>query len=441
MSGKKTPSKLCLVGDELPVSIGETFLLTSYTVFNTIVNMIQTIHKAFSFRLYPTQEQEKTLASQFGQSRFVYNFFLRKRIDYYATNKGKEKQSLNYHDTAKMLTELKQQPDTIWLKESNSQSLQQSLRHLDNAYNNFFNHGFKFPNFKKKSRKQSFSIPQNFTVDVETNRLHIPKLMPIKIVLHREIEGQMKSVTISKTPSGKCFASILCEIEKPIKPKKKGSQIGIDLGLKSFAVISDGERIDSPKYLRKSEKKLKWQQKLLSRKVKGSNGRNNARVKIARIHEKIVNQRNDFLHKLSNRLVRENQSIFAEDLHVKGIMANHCLAKSVSDSGWSEFVRQIKYKSEWNGTYFGQIDRFFPSSKRCVACGWINESLSLKDREWTCQSCSHVVDRDLNAAQNILQFGKLNIVGKELPKHKRSRRGGDVMPLNELRSPIQSLIG
>ena len=404
--------------------------------------MLKTIHKAFQFRLYPTAEQEQILASFFGQSRFVYNYFLRQRIDYYATNKGKEKQSLNYHDTAKMLTELKQQPDTIWLKESNSQSLQQSLRHLDNAYNNFFNNGFKFPNFKKKNRKQSFSIPQNFNVDVETNRLHIPKLTPIKIVLHREIEGQMKSVTISKTPSGKCFASILCEIEKPIKPKKKGSQIGIDLGLKSFAVISDGERIDAPKYFRKSEKKSKRQQKLLSRKVKGSNRRNNARVKVARIHEKIVNQRNDFLHKLSNRLVRENQSIFAEDLHVKGIMANHCLAKSVSDSGWFEFIRQVKYKSEWNGVYFRQINRFFPSSKRCNACGWINESLSLKDREWTCKGCGQIVDRDFNAAQNILQFGKLNMVGQELSKpSKRSRRGGAVMPLNELRSPIQSLIG
>ena len=404
--------------------------------------MLKTIHKAFQFRLYPTAEQEQILASFFGQSRFVYNYFLQQRIDYYATNKGKEKQSLNYHDTAKMLTELKQQPDTIWLKESNSQSLQQSLRHLDNAYNNFFNNGFKFPNFKKKNRKQSFSIPQNFNVDVETNRLHIPKLTPIKIVLHREIEGQMKSVTISKTPSGKCFASILCEIEKPIKPKKKGSQIGIDLGLKSFAVISDGERIDAPKYFRKSEKKSKRQQKLLSRKVKGSNRRNNARVKVARIHEKIVNQRNDFLHKLSNRLVRENQSIFAEDLHVKGIMANHCLAKSVSDSGWFEFIRQVKYKSEWNGVYFRQINRFFPSSKRCNACGWINESLSLKDREWTCKGCGQIVDRDFNAAQNILQFGKLNMVGQELSKpSKRSRRGGAVMPLNELRSPIQSLIG
>ena len=405
-----------------------------------IVNMIKTINKAFSFRLYPTLEQEKTLASFFGQARFVYNYFLRQRIDYYATNKGKEKQSLNYHDTAKMLTELKRQPEYIWLNESNSQSLQQSLRHLDNAYNNFFNKRTEFPNFKKKHNKQSFLVPQHFDIDFEKRLLHIPKFEPIKIILHKEIEGIMKSINISKTPSGKYFASVLCEVEKVIKPKKKGNRIGIDLGLKSFFVASNGERVDAPQYLRKSEDKLKRLQRHLSCKVKGSNRRNKARIKVARIHDKIFNQRNDFLHKLSHRLVAENQSIFAEGLHVKGIMANHHLAKSVQDSGWSEFVRQLKYKSEWNGVCFGQIDRFFPSSKRCFHCGWINESLTLKDREWICQGCGQVIDRDFNAAQNVLLFGQ-KMVGRELPKLKRSGRGGAVRLLVELRSPFQSLIG
>ena len=242
----------------------------------------------------------------------------------------------------------------------------------------------------------------------------------------------MKSVSISKTPSGKYFASILCEIEQNIKPKKKGNKIGIDLGLKSFLVSSDGTKIDSPKYLRKSEDKLCKIQRLLSRKVKGSNRRNKARIKVARIHEKITNQRKDFLHKLSHQLVAKNQSIFAEDLNVKGMTANHCLAKSISDSGWSEFIRQLKYKCEWTGTYFGQIDRFFPSSKRHFSCGWINDSLTLKDREWVCQ-CGEVVDRDLNAAQNILLFG-LKQIGQELPKSTLRERGS-VMPLNELRSP------
>ncbi len=399
--------------------------------------MIKTIHKAFSFRLYPTLEQEKTLVSYFGQARFVYNYFLRKRIDFYTTNKDKEKQSLNYHDTAKMLTGLKKQSEYVWLNESIAQSLQQSLRHLDNAYNNFFNNGFKFPNFKKKNGKQSFSVPQNFDINTKTKRLNIPKLSPIKIVLHRKIEGIIKSITISKTPSGKYFASILCEIEKNIKPKKKGGEIGIDLGIKSFLITSNGEIVDAPKYFRKSENKLKRLQRLLSRKVRGSKRRNKARHKVALVHEKISNQRNDFLHKLSHQLVRDNQSIFTEDLNVKGIMANHHLAKSVADSGWSEFVRQIKYKSEWNGVYFGQIDRFFPSSKRCNSCKWINETLELSDREWTCKGCGQVVNRDLNAAQNILQFGKLNKVGGDYTEpNKRSGRGGAVMPLIELRSPL-----
>lgn len=394
------------------------------------------INKAYIFRLYPSNSQIELLAKHFGCCRFIYNHFLRQRIDYYTLNKGKEKQSLNYHDTAKMLTELKKQPDTSWLNESNSQSLQQSLRHLDNAYNNFFNNGFKFPNFKKKSRKQSFSVPQHFKIDVETKQLHIPKLSPLKIVLHRKIEGKMKNVTISKTPSGKYFASILCEIERDIKPKQKGGEIGIDLGLKSFLVASNGEIVYAPKYLHKSESKLKYFQKLLSRKIKGSNRKNKARIRVARIHEKISNQRNDFLHKLSCRLVSENQAIFTENLNVKGIMANHCLAKSVSDSGWSEFIRQLKYKTKWDGVYFGQIDRFFPSSKRHNSCGWINESLTLADREWTCQGCGQVVDRDFNAAQNILQFGKLQ-VGQELSEPlKRSRRDGAVRPLVELRNPV-----
>lgn len=387
------------------------------------------INKAYSFRIYPNEQQEVLFAQHFGSCRFVYNYFLRKRIDFYAENKT----GLTYCDTAKMLTGLKKQPETIWLSNVIAQSLQQSLRRLDVAYNNFFNKKAKFPNFKNKYKKQSFLVPQNFNIDIENCFLYIPKFTAIKIVLHRDIEGTMKSVTISKTPSGKYFASILCEIEKIIKPKNKGGEIGIDLGLKSFLVTSEGETVDSPKYLRKFEDKLKRLQQLHSRKKKGSNKRNKARIKVAKMHEKIANRRKDFLHKLSHRLVSENQAIYAEDLHVKGIMANHCLAKSVSDAGWSEFIRQLKYKSEWEGTYFGQIDRFFPSSKRHFACGWINESLTLKDREWTCQ-CGQVVDRDINAAQNILQFGKLSVAG-DTSELKRPGRPRAVRRVGELGIP------
>lgn len=369
------------------------------------------IQKAFKYRIYPTPEQEKTFTSYFGQSRFVYNYFLRKRIDYYAENKGSEKQSLSYYDTSKMLTELKKDSEFVWLKESNAQSLQQSLRHLDTAYTRFFKAKAKFPNFKKKSNKQSVFIPQHFSIDIETHQLNIPKMTPLRIVLHRSIEGKMKSITISKMPSGRYFASILCEVETDIEPKQTGKEIGIDLGLKSFLVTSDGETVNSPKFFRQSEKKLKHFQRQLSRKVKGSNRRKKARIRVARIHEKISNQRNDFLHKLSHRLVAENQSIFAESLNVKGMVKNHHLAKSIQDSGWNEFVRQLNYKSEWAGTHFGQIDRWFPSSKRCNTCGWINDSLKLSDREWICLGCGNIIDRDLNASQNILQFGKLDQIG------------------------------
>lgn len=377
------------------------------------------INKAYHFRIYPTKAQITTLAKHFGQARFVYNFFLRKRIDFYAANKDKEKIGLNYYDTAKMLTELKKQPEFVWLQESNSQVLQQSLRHLDIAYNNFFNKHAAFPKFKKKQAKQSFTVPQKFKFDPDKRQLIIPKMTPFKIVAHRKIKGVIKHIVIKKNFSGRYFASLCCEIEKMVKLKQVGGEIGIDLGLKSFLVTSNNETINPPKFLRKSEKKLKRFQQLFSRKVKGSNRRNKARIKVARIHEKISNQRNDFLHKLSHRLVSENQAIFAEDLHIKGMIKNHCLAKSISDAAWSEFIRQIKYKSEWDGAHFGQIDRFFPSSKRHNVCGWINESLTLADREWLCQRCGQIVDRDHNAAQNILQFGKLEQVpgdARKLPK-------------------------
>jgi len=379
------------------------------------------VNKSHEFRLYPTDSQKEFLAQHFGSCRFVYNHFLRQRIDFYAANKGKKKQGLNYFDTNKMLTILKKNPQLVWLRDVNSQSLQCSLRHLDVAYNNFFNKHSQFPKFKNKHGRQSFQIPQHFSIDTQKSTLNILKFDPIKTVYHRPIKGEMKSITISKTTTGKYFASILCEIENSVKVKKTGPKIGIDLGLKSFLVTSGGESVATPQFLRVSEQKLKRLQRRLARKVKGSNNRNKAKIKVALVHEKIVNQRKDFLHKLSTRLVRENQAIFAEDLNVKGMTANHCIAKSVCDAGWSEFIRQLKYKSEWSGTMFGKIDRFFPSSKRHHACGWINDSLTLKDREWICQGCGEVVDRDFNAAQNILQFGKLQSTGGH-PETQRSGR-------------------
>lgn len=395
------------------------------------------INKAYKFRLYPDETQKALFAQHFGACRFVYNIFLRERIDFYATNKGAQKSSLTYADTSRMMTDMKKRSDREWLKNVNAQSLQQSLRHLDIAYNNFFNKRAKFPAFKNKQDKQSFLVPQHFKIDVGQGFLSIPKFTPIKTVFHRSTDGIMKSVNVSMTKSGKYFATILCEIEKEVKPKQSGPEIGIDLGLKSFVVTSSGEEIPAPKYLRTSQEKLVRFQHRLSRKMKGGNNRNKARIKVAKIHEKITNQRNDFLHKLSHRLVSENQAIFAEDLNVKGMLANHCLAKSISDAGWAEFIRQIKYKSEWNGVCFEQIDRFFPSSKRCFHCGWINQSLTLKNREWTCQGCGQIVDRDQNAAQNILQFGQLSMVRRGSSKPpKRPGRSRAVRRIAELGSPL-----
>ena len=382
--------------------------------------MKTTIQKAYKFRLYPADEQKRELARHFGQVRFVYNYFLRQRIDYYLAHKGEEKQGLNYHDTATMLTALKKQSEFEWLNESNSQVLQQALRHLDVAYTNFFKGG-GFPQFHKKGNRQSITIPQNFTVDEKAGTITVPKMKPIKCVFHRALSGALRHLTISMEPSGKYFVSVLCAIEIDIPVKTTGGEIGIDLGLKTFIVTSDGQTIDKPAHLRGSERKLKNLNRSLSRKTRGGKNRDKARIKLAKLYEKIHNQRTDFLHKTSRKLIDENQVIYAESLNVKGMLKNHGLAKSVSDAGWGEFVRQTQYKAQWSGTFFAQIDRFFPSSKRCNACGWINESLTLKDREWTCHDCGQVVERDLNAAQNILQFGQA-MVGRDASKPKRLKR-------------------
>jgi putative transposase len=362
------------------------------------------IKRAYKYRIYPNSQQRDKLSQQFGGCRFVYNYFLRRRIDTYAeTGKG-----LTYHDTALQLTELKKQTDYNWLKDMDSQAAQQALRDLDTAYSNFFNKRAKFPNFKKKRGKQTCRFPQRFKID--GNKLYIPKVGWIKIVLHRPIEGVMKNLTVSRTKSGKYFASI--QVEQEIDaPVYQGGKVGLDLGLKDFAVTSDGQRFPNPKHLRKSERRLARYQRKLSKTQKGSNGRDKARLKVAKLHEKIANQRLDFTHKLSRQLVESNQLTAIEDLNVKGMVRNHSLAKSISDAGWSEFVRQLNYKGQWYGCHIEQIDRFFPSSKRCVHCGFVNQDLQLSDRHWICPECGSVLDRDINAAQNILLWSTVGATG------------------------------
>jgi len=360
------------------------------------------INKAFKFRIYPNNQQKQFLAQSFGCARFVYNHFLRQRIDYYAdTGKG-----LTYHNNALALTQLKKQPEFEWLNNINSQSLQQTLRNLDIAYNNFFNKHAKFPKFKKKRNHRSFQVPQHF--NIKDDRLDIPKCKGIKIKLHRAIEGVMKSITISRTPSGKYFASILCELEIP-DPVFSGNEIGLDYGIKAFITTSEGEIIESPKYLRKSEQKLKKLQKSLSKKQPNAKNRYLAQKRLARQHEKVSNQRQDFLHKRSKQLTCENQAIYIESLAIRNMIQNHCLAKSISDSGWTTFTNMLKYKGQWHGCHIVEIDRWFPSSKRCHVCGYINDNLSLSDRSWLCPECNTNHDRDVNAAINILTFGRAGI--------------------------------
>ena len=360
------------------------------------------INKAYKFRIYPNGDQRQFLAQSFGCARFVYNYFLRQRIDYYA-NTGK---GLTYHNNALAMTQLKKLPEFEWLNNINSQSLQQALRNLDVAYNNFFNKRAEFPMFKKKKNQQSFQVPQHFSI--KDNMLDIPKCKGIKIKLHREIQGIIKSITISKTPSGKYFASVLVEMDIA-DPVYSGNEIGIDYGVKSFITCSNGESVDNPKHTKKHEKRNKRLQKRVSRKVKGSNNRKKAIKRLAKKHEKVTNQRQDFLHKLSKKLISENQAIFIENLAISNMVKNHCLAKSISDTGWNTFVNMLKYKGQWYGCHIYEIDRWFPSSKRCHKCGYINDNLTLKDREWQCPECNTNHDRDINASINILTFGRAGI--------------------------------
>ncbi|MFH2032407.1 MAG: RNA-guided endonuclease TnpB family protein [Bacteroidota bacterium] len=351
------------------------------------------------YRIYPSEEQKILLEKHFGCSRLIYNLGLECKT--MAWNGSKK--NLTYFDIANQLKELKSEYD--FFNEVNSQSLQMSLRNLDTAFKNFFRGNAKFPNFKSRKFKQSFQCPQN--ICVENNKLYLPKFREgIKIVLHRLIKGLIKTTTISRTPTNKYFASFVIETKSVVPEKKIPNKIiGIDLGIKSFIVTSDGEKFDNPKYLRTSLDKLKWLQKRFSKKKIGSNRRNKFKLRIARVHEKIANQRKDFLHKVSDLITKNFDTICIENLQVANMVKNHKLALSISDCGWGMFEQFLKYKAEWRGCNIVQIGTFEPSSKTCSTCGYINSQLELKDREWTCPNCNSVLDRDVNASINILNFG------------------------------------
>jgi putative transposase len=303
---------------------------------------------------------------------------------------------------ANRLPELKTEHE--WMKDAYAQVLQSSIRNLAAAFQNFFEKRARYPRFKSKHRKQSIQYPQH--VKIDGSIINLPKVGKVKAVIHREIVGRIKTVTVSKNPCGHYYASILTDDSIPVPPISiEGKAIGVDVGLTHLAITSDGSKFNNPRWIAKSEKNLKRKQQSLSRKKKGSSSRNKARIQVARVHEHITNQRRDYLHKVSRKIIDENQVVIVEDLNVKGMIANHNLAKAVSDVGWGTLTLFLKYKAERDGKAFIKIGRFFPSSKVCSECGFQNGKMPLIVRSWTCPSCSTHHDRDINAAKNIRDEG------------------------------------
>ena len=359
------------------------------------------INRTYKFRLYPNKRQSELLSKHFGCSRFVYNYFLNQRKEQYRLT-GK---SDNYYIQSKILTELKKQEATAWLKEVNSQTLQFAIRSLEVAYTNFFQKRAKFPKFKSKRSKNSFTVPQS--ASVIDGRLFIPKFKDgIKCRVHREIKGKIGKVAITKTPSGKYFVSVFTEEEYTNPVEMTGKSVGVDMGLKDLLITSDGETFKNNRYTRRYERKLARAQQHLSRKKKGSRGFENQRLKVARLHEKIANSRADYLHKCSVSLIRRYDTICIENLNVDGMKRNHRLSKSITDASWGKFVSILTYKAEWNEKNVVKIDRYFPSSQTCNTCGYVNKQIkNLSVREWECPVCHTHHNRDVNAAINILRFG------------------------------------
>lgn len=360
------------------------------------------IIKSFKYRIYPNKQQKNQIAKTFGCVRFVYNYYLDMRIKAYE----KDKTTLGCYTCQKDLTQLKK--EYVWLKEVDSTALQSSLEYLDKAYQNFFKKNTKFPKFKnKKTHRYSYkSKYANGNIQYIGKHIKLPKLGLVKTKNKLIPQGRILSATVSQEPSGKYYVSLNCtDVEVNVLPTVD-KNIGIDLGIKDFAITSDGEKIPNPKYLQQSLQKLAKLQKELSRKTRGSSNWKKARLKMARLHEHITNQRKDYLHQLSTKLVRQSNIICVEDLQVKNMMKNHILARNIADVSWFEFVRQLEYKTNWYGKKLVKVDRWFPSSQICSCCGEqfpVTKDLSV--REWICPKCNSKLDRDVNAAINIRNEG------------------------------------
>ena len=384
-----------------------------------LVNQYSTMLKAFKYRLYPNHVQEAKIIQTFGAVRYVYNWSLEQKIKAYET----KNKTISRYELDNMLPDLKTENE--WLKDVNAQTLQQANKRLDSAFTKFFREKQSFPKFKsRKNPVQSFQIPQNYTVDFENDKVKLPKMGWINAVLHRDFVGTLKTATVSLNRIRQFHISILVDDEKDIPGKElftHSSTVGVDVGIKHFATFSDGTKVDNPKHLINSSKRLEVLQRRLSRKHKGSNNRNKARHDVAKIHNHIANQRKDFLHKLSLEIVRENQAIAVETLNVSGMMKNHCLARAISDAAWSEFFGMVKYKAEWYGKTVIHIGQFEPSSKICNVCGTVNKTLTLSDRTWICESCNTTHDRDINASINIknIALQPQNLISISSPAGRR----------------------
>ncbi len=376
----------------------------------------------YRYRLYPTKDQETLIAQHLGCCRFVYNWALdRKNTAYHD-----ESISLSKYDLMNQLPTLKE--GFPWLKEVNAQSLQQSIHHLSRAFTNFFEGHAEEPAFKKKhDPEQSFTVPQSYTVDFKQGTVKLPKIGAIKTVFHRTFVGTTKSATVIRRSTGRYFISIVVEDgRKPLKPTDPipDQTVGIDMGLSHYAVLSTGDVVENPKYLRNAQTRLAVLQRRLDRKQKGSQNRDKARLKVARCHQKIADQRQDFQHQLSSRLVRENQALAVESLNVDGMVKNHKLARAIGDAGWGTFLSMLRYKCQEAGKTLLKIGTFEPSSKTCSVCGYKNQNLTLKDREWTCPDCGTTHDRDLNAAINIKNFALAGAERAEEPVDSLPVGGG-----------------